>query len=66
MALLDRLEPRHHDPHPGAHGHASPVNGVINGNLWIVGHGDPETGRPDMARSPQALQADGITRVRAP
>jgi serine-type D-Ala-D-Ala carboxypeptidase/endopeptidase (penicillin-binding protein 4) len=41
-----------------------PKAGVIRGNLWIVGHGDPLTGKPDMASLADALVADGITRVR--
>jgi len=63
MALLERLSPDTTIPTRVLTG-TPPVGGVVHGNLWIVGHGNPETGKPDMAALADALKADGITRVR--
>jgi D-alanyl-D-alanine carboxypeptidase/D-alanyl-D-alanine-endopeptidase (penicillin-binding protein 4) len=63
MALLDRVDPDVTIPTRVLTG-TSPVNGVVDGNLWLVGHGDPETGKPDMAALADALKTAGITRVR--
>ncbi len=38
--------------------------GVLEGNLWIVGHGDPEIDARDMAELARALVHDGLERVR--
>lgn len=62
MALLDRLSPEATIP-TGVLGTAKPKDGVLTGNLWIVGHGDPETDRADLAELARALAADGITKV---
>jgi serine-type D-Ala-D-Ala carboxypeptidase/endopeptidase (penicillin-binding protein 4) len=40
------------------------VNGVLRGNLWIVGHGDPEVGGPTMAALVRAVRDKGIRRIR--
>ena len=63
MALLDRLSPDTTIPTRVLTG-TPPVNGVVDGNLWIVGHGDPETGKPEMASLADALKSGGITKVR--
>jgi serine-type D-Ala-D-Ala carboxypeptidase/endopeptidase (penicillin-binding protein 4) len=40
------------------------ANGVLRGNLWIVGHGDPEVDRATMTELARAVDASGIERVR--
>ena len=40
------------------------ADGVLDGDLWIVGHGDPEIGALDMAELARGLADDGIERVR--
>lgn len=40
------------------------TNGILHGNLWIVGHGDPEVRRATMASLARAIEASGIRRVR--
>jgi D-alanyl-D-alanine carboxypeptidase/D-alanyl-D-alanine-endopeptidase (penicillin-binding protein 4) len=40
------------------------VNGVLRGNLWIVGRGDPTVRKPTMAALARAVRAAGIRRVR--
>ncbi len=42
---------------------AEPVDGVLHGDLWIIGHGDPETDRWDMRDLALALESAGIRRV---
>ncbi len=39
------------------------TDGVLRGNLWIVGHGDPEVGRPTMAAFARAVDRAGIRKV---
>jgi serine-type D-Ala-D-Ala carboxypeptidase/endopeptidase (penicillin-binding protein 4) len=39
-------------------------DGVLEGNLWIIGHGDPEIGALDMAELARALVDAGIERIR--
>jgi len=38
--------------------------GAVRGNLWLVGHGDPELGETDLARLARKLRATGERRVR--
>jgi D-alanyl-D-alanine carboxypeptidase/D-alanyl-D-alanine-endopeptidase (penicillin-binding protein 4) len=38
--------------------------GVLRGNLWIVGHGDPAVGRVTMRALARAVDAAGIRRIR--
>ena len=40
------------------------ADGVLDGNLWIVGHGDPEIDARDMAELARALVDAGVERVR--
>ena len=64
MTLLKRLSPgtristRLFATEPGG------PDGVLEGDLWIVGHGDPEIGARDMAELARALARDGVERVR--
>ena len=40
------------------------TNGVLHGNLWIVGHGDPEVNKATMGSLARAIEASGIEKVR--
>jgi D-alanyl-D-alanine carboxypeptidase/D-alanyl-D-alanine-endopeptidase (penicillin-binding protein 4) len=40
------------------------TDGVLHGDLWIIGHGDPENGPRDMAALATALESTGLERVR--
>ena len=40
------------------------TNGVLRGDLWIVGHGDPEVDRATMTALARAVDVSGIERVR--
>ena len=40
------------------------ADGVIDGNLWIIGHGDPEIDALDMAQMARTMVDAGIGRVR--
>jgi len=64
MALYDRYAPwktilteAKAPSRPGAHG-------VLRGNLWIVGHGDPEIDRPQIGRLAAAIIDAGVRSIR--
>jgi len=40
------------------------TNGVVHGNLWIVGHGDPAVDRATTSALARAIDASGIVKVR--
>jgi len=40
------------------------TNGVLRGNLWIVGHGDPQVDKPAMTALARAVDRAGIRKVR--
>ena len=40
------------------------ADGTLRGDLWIVGHGDPETDRQDLAALAADLRERGVERVR--
>ncbi|MEO8476611.1 MAG: D-alanyl-D-alanine carboxypeptidase, partial [Actinomycetota bacterium] len=63
LAILDRLAPSTTVP-LRVLTTSAPVDGVIEGDLWIVGHGDPETGPDDMQELASAIAAQGIRRIR--
>ena len=63
LALLDRLSPSTTVP-LRALTTRKPVDGVIEGDVWIVGHGDPETGPDDMRALAAAIAAKGVRRIR--
>jgi D-alanyl-D-alanine carboxypeptidase/D-alanyl-D-alanine-endopeptidase (penicillin-binding protein 4) len=63
MALLDRIDPDETIPTRVVTA-ARIVDGVVRGNLWLVGRGDPETDRHGTARLAAALADAGIRRVR--
>jgi D-alanyl-D-alanine carboxypeptidase/D-alanyl-D-alanine-endopeptidase (penicillin-binding protein 4) len=61
MALLDRLGPGTRIATDVA---ATGVNGgVVHGNLWILGHGDPSTGKREMTSLASELVKAGLRKV---
>ena len=62
MALLDRFGARYRIP-TTIEG-APAANGVVKGNLWLVGHGDPELNDAALERLAHKLRASGIRTVR--
>lgn len=64
MALLDRLGPTFTAPTLVQAETAPDGNGVIDGNLWILGRGDPEVGRATVNALAGQIRAAGITQVR--
>lgn len=63
MALFDRIGTETTIP-TRVLASRTPVNGVLHGDLWIVGHGDPETGPDDLRTLAQDVAALGVTKVR--
>ena len=62
MALLARFGARYRIP-TAVEG-SPPAHGVVRGNLWLVGHGDPELDDAALARLARRLRAAGIRSVR--
>lgn len=62
IALLDRFGPGYRIP-TTAEGSAS-ANGSVAGDLWLVGHGDPELNDMALERLARKLRAAGIRAVR--
>lgn len=62
MALLDRLGPEAVLSTQAA-ALAAPVAGVVAGDLWILGSGDPDVRLSTMRRLAQELAAAGVIRV---
>jgi D-alanyl-D-alanine carboxypeptidase/D-alanyl-D-alanine-endopeptidase (penicillin-binding protein 4) len=62
MALYDRYAPWKRIP-TEAKASSRPRHGVIRGNLWIVGHGDPEIDRPQIRRLGKAIVAAGVRSI---
>jgi D-alanyl-D-alanine carboxypeptidase len=62
MALLDRFPTTRRIPTQvlGTH---RPSGGIVHGDLWIAGHGDPDVQPKDMATLAAALKARGIRRI---
>jgi len=65
MALLDHHSPGRRIPTDVMvpRGADTVVDGVVRGNLWLAGHGDPEVGHADLAAAADAVAAAGIRRV---
>jgi serine-type D-Ala-D-Ala carboxypeptidase/endopeptidase (penicillin-binding protein 4) len=62
MALLDRFGP---DARIATTAEARrPAHGVVRGNLWLVGHGDPEVGATTIERLAARVRDEGIRRIR--
>jgi D-alanyl-D-alanine carboxypeptidase/D-alanyl-D-alanine-endopeptidase (penicillin-binding protein 4) len=62
MAELDRFGPRHRIPTEAA-GRRRMRHGVVRGDLYLVGHGDPELDAGDLHRLALGLREAGLTRV---
>jgi D-alanyl-D-alanine carboxypeptidase/D-alanyl-D-alanine-endopeptidase (penicillin-binding protein 4) len=62
MAILDRLGPEATLVTQAAAG-AAPVAGVVAGDLWILGTGDPDVRRTTMVRLAQEVVAAGVVRI---
>lgn len=62
MALLDALGPSYRIPTRAA-ASAGVSGGVLEGNLWILGRGDPEVDRRTMAGLARHIAASGVTRI---
>ena len=64
MAMFDRITPGTTIPTRVLATRSIRPDGTLRGSLWIVGHGDPEVDKDDMARFASALKAGGLERVR--
>jgi D-alanyl-D-alanine carboxypeptidase len=64
MALLDQVPPDTTIPTRVLATKAVRGDGTLRGDLWIVGHGDPETDRRDLAALAADLRERGVERVR--
>lgn len=62
MAALNAFGPGHRFPTIAA-SRKPPKGGVIRGDLWLVGSGDPELDAASMTRLAAAVHAAGITRI---
>jgi serine-type D-Ala-D-Ala carboxypeptidase/endopeptidase (penicillin-binding protein 4) len=62
MALLDRFGGAHRIPTIAAAAHVR--QGVVRGNLWILGRGDPEIRGPRLGALATRLQRAGVSRIR--
>jgi serine-type D-Ala-D-Ala carboxypeptidase/endopeptidase (penicillin-binding protein 4) len=63
MALLDRFGPRSRIATAAAT-HGSRVrHGVVHGNLWLVGHGDPGVDDATLARLARRIARAGVRRI---
>ena len=64
MALLDRLGPTLR-LHTLARAEVAPdEDGVVAGNLWILGRGDPEVDRATITGIAREVRAAGVTQIR--
>jgi D-alanyl-D-alanine carboxypeptidase/D-alanyl-D-alanine-endopeptidase (penicillin-binding protein 4) len=61
MALLDRFGP--HDTIRTTAESRAPQRGLVHGNLWLVGHGDPEVGPATLEELARRIVAAGVRRV---
>jgi serine-type D-Ala-D-Ala carboxypeptidase/endopeptidase (penicillin-binding protein 4) len=62
MALLDRFAPRARIP-TTVEARVRIRRGVLRGDVWLVGHGDPELGDDDVARLAAEVREAGVTRI---
>jgi D-alanyl-D-alanine carboxypeptidase/D-alanyl-D-alanine-endopeptidase (penicillin-binding protein 4) len=64
MSLLDRFAPSRTIRLEAMAAQAPTGAGVIRGDLWLVGHGDPETNGRDLTALTTRLVAEGVTKIR--
>ena len=62
MALLSALGPDH-VMDTRAMAAAAPVDGVIDGDMWLVGHGDPELGPDALNALARQIDDAGVRRI---
>ncbi len=62
MALFDALGPDAALPTRAAAA-ASPASGILGGDLWILGSGDPDVRAPTMRLLAQRVRDAGVTRI---
>lgn len=62
MALMARLDPAFRIETSATA--PPPRNGVVRGNLWINGHGDPEIGPARLGMLAKRIKAAGVRRIR--
>lgn len=62
MALLDRVAPGHRIA-TRAMILTPPVDGVLAGDLWLVGNGDPEIDRARLTTLAETVAATGLVRI---
>ncbi len=62
MALLDRFSPER-KIRTQAMAATNPKHGVLSGNLWLLGHGDPQTNKRELAGLAEDLRRAGLRRV---
>lgn len=62
MALLAAVGPDHVIT-TNAMARVAPVDGVVDGDLWLVGHGDPEVTRATLDGLAGAVATAGVTRI---
>jgi len=63
MALFDRLGPSLQVPTLVSAEAEPDADGVIDGNLWILGRGDPEVDRATVANLARGVRAAGVTQI---
>jgi D-alanyl-D-alanine carboxypeptidase/D-alanyl-D-alanine-endopeptidase (penicillin-binding protein 4) len=64
MALLSRFSPSMRITTQAVSTRRPRPKGALPGNLWIVGHGDPEVGRGDLVALAKAIADAGVTSIR--
>jgi D-alanyl-D-alanine carboxypeptidase len=63
MALLDRFSPERRI-RTQAMVASNPKDGILAGDLWLAGHGDPQTNGRQLAALATQLRKDGLRRIR--
>jgi D-alanyl-D-alanine carboxypeptidase len=63
MAILDRVDPGLRIETLAKAPNVKP-NGVVPGNLWIIGHGDPNVGPGKLGNLAREIQQAGVVRIK--